>query len=709
MGTTIVGESGLSPEESARKILNLSGNESPLAIEVDGMRAIWLIDHVERRWSDMHGGLKSWRDDMARYERQSEGDYNDRVNRINPDSADRLPDVFTYLNESLGTSEGFVDFFTAQARDDIFGTRPWLSVTPQGKADVDLAESMTKHASWKLGNSDLEEVLRDGIRIAAWGGTAFVKPRWIQYDEEVKQTVPAAHSIASGEPFRDAGGAYITDAKDFPADGDGDDVEWLDVLTSKTVSVFNNVNNDVLDYNDVAFKKKAKSLKLEHTDFYVRFRMGLLDLVDQFGIPLEHAQILKNHVMGHNSNARIHRDESSDEDMNDGFNEDNANPIVELVEGYLRCDLLGTGKPIRIHVIFSPGLRILFSADYLENVSPGGILPIFPLRVHKIPGRIFGQGYLEKYEAKNNSVDRKHNIISLRAKKAAHVYTSFQKDALRDPNKSFLELDPDLPIELAEGKTLAELIEFTAAPDMNDGLIRQRDAEMQMMQMQSGITSAAQGELKGVPSANTATGTNQILSRGAVLLKDNVDPITTDIAKAVEYNVHLLYANQDRDETFIWGEGRESELMEIKANDVQGLRSNVTLTLVKSQNQEKLQSATAAMEICGQWIMVPELEKPAQRSLFIQALSSLGFRNAEDIIRPATVDPAGILAILPPDMVPIMEQMMIEAGIIQAPAPDGEGQASAPTEEQASAPTEEQAPAPTEEQAPAPVENSQSK
>ena len=50
----------------------------------------------------------------------------------------------------------------------------------------------------------------------------------------------------------------------------------------------------------------------------------------------------------------------------------------------------------------------------------------------------------------------------------------------------------------------------------------------QMNQMRSGISSASQGELKGVPESNTATGVNQIISRGAVLVKWPIDQMKKD-------------------------------------------------------------------------------------------------------------------------------------------------------------------------------------
>ena len=170
-------------------------------------------------------------------------------------------------------------------------------------------------------------------------------------------------------------------------------------------------------------------------------------------------------------------------------------------------------------------------------------------------------------------------------------------------------------------------------------------------------------------------------SRGAILLKSQIDEATADIEDLVEFNVIQLYANQNQDETFTWGEGQDAQLLEIKAGDVQGLRMNVTLTLVQAQNASKLQNAQAAIGIITQWVTIPETDKSSVRPAFVQAISSLGFRNAEDIVRQ------GVLALLPPDLAPIVQQAFMQAGLIAPPQGMMPGQA-APQDPAASIPAE---------------------
>ncbi len=653
-------------EHLQKPTLNLAGTNTPLSRKLNSFQAIWLLDYVCDRWLTLHLDLSSWRAKMKKWEKMSLGNYEDRVaapDRLNLEST---PDVFLHQNDTLGMAEGFVDFFTAQARNDIFGTKPWLAATPEGKNDHNLADRVTKHSQWKLGQSNLEQVLRDALRVASWGGTCFVKSRWMTEQETYERSFMAAHSVATGLPILNEKGEAVTDENDAALQLlDGEDVKWKQIEREEITTVFDNSCSSLLDFEDVAFERKAQDLDLYYTDFFSRFRIGLLDAVAAYGLSQEQVADLRLAMVGYDEAAKDHLDESNTTDKTTMGDSDNSNPLISLVEGFVRCDPFGNGKPIRIHVIFSQTLNALFRVDYLPNATAGGMLPVFPIRIHKVPARIFGVGYFEKYENANNAVDRQHNAVTYRNRQSASIYTTFQPDALIDGGKDRdFTVDSTKPFTLAPDKTIDDLVAFKAMPDMNNRSVELLNQQLQMAQMRSGITSAAQGELKGVPNASTATGVNQLQSRGAILLKDPIDQASEDVRKIVEYNVHLLYANQDHDETFTWGEGEDSELLSIQAGDVQGLRANVQLTLVQSQNVQKLQNAQLGIQIAGGYAQLPETEKTSQRRLYIQALSSLGFNDAESIIRHAVTDPAGIMAIMPPDIAPMIEQVLAQAGLI---------------------------------------------
>jgi len=174
--------------------------------------------------------------------------------------------------------------------------------------------------------------------------------------------------------------------------------------------------------------------------------------------------------------------------------------------------------------------------------------------------------------------------------------------------------------------------------------------------------------MTGIPANDTATGSKIIANKSDTLTSCQIDQIMGDMEKPVEFCVHLNYANQDRDESFTWGEGKDAELLEIKANDVQGLRINVSLSLSQSQNLQKLEAARAAIAIYVQYPALQEADKAGARILFVQALKALGFSDADKIIRMPVVDVAGIMALLPPDIQPVFEQFAASIGMPVDPA-----------------------------------------
>lgn len=646
---------------------SLSAGETPLENQLSEYRKDWLTQYVCERFRILHSGLFQWRQKMEVWESMSKDDYSHRITEPNAEKPDISPDVFRVQNGTMGLSASFVGFAAAQAKNDIFGTYPWLAANPEGRSDRELADTVTKHAQWKTNQSNLEETLLDAIQTACWGGTSFVKTRWDRQTETYRKAIPAAWSRSTGDFIIGEDGDYVQDAATLEVMGfDGDEVEWRNRYVEEPLIAYDNIRADLLDYRDVAFDEKAPELDLTYTDVFTRFRIGLLDAVSAYNIPEEHIPELRHALVSYDEEARGEDGESQGTTKMPGMEDDEANPTITLVEGFVRCNPLGKGgSPMRIHVVFSSELNFMFRTDYLANVTPKATVPIFPCRIHKIARRILGRGFFEKYEQDNDAVDRHHNTTTHRNQLSSNVIVAFQPEALLDESEGKDGMiDIHKPFVLKADKTVNDLISFAAFPDVNNRSIELMNQRLQMAQMRSGITSAAQGELKGVPQATTATGVMQIQSRGALLLKEQVDKLASDIERCVEFCVHLIYANLDGEEVFTWGEGSESALFTIRAGDVQGLRMNVSLTLVQAQQQAKFQSAQAGIGVAMNYAQLPEHEKQSQRILFIEALSMLGFHESQDIIRPAIVDIASLLPLLPPDQAAQAQMVLAQAGLV---------------------------------------------
>ena len=446
--------------------INMAAGKSPLSRAMNDVQANWLIQYVTDRWIVLHRDIGPWRTKMEKWEEMSEGDYHHRRSVPTPNQPEMLVDVFAYQNDTLGMTEGFVDFTEAQGTDDLFGTRPWLAAIPEGSDDSDLAELITRHAQWKFNQSNLEAVLKDAIDISCWGGTAFVKSRFVTKTEDYVRSIHAAHSKTTGEPFLGPDGDFVTTTAGIPDGTDGDDVEWTEIDVKETRTVKKNVCASCVDWRDIAFDMKAIELDLDYTDVFTRVRMGLLDVATLYNIEDDEVQNLRALLINPSEEARARRGETNTSDKVPQVFDNDANPMISLVEGYLSCDPLRTGSPVRIQVVFSPELQIMFSNNYLANITPDGILPIAPVRVHKIATRVFGRGYFEKYEGPNNAVDRHYNAVAYRDQLASNIFVGVNRQGLLKPDGEVnLIADSRTPIEVGPDKKITDVLTFTAMPD----------------------------------------------------------------------------------------------------------------------------------------------------------------------------------------------------------------------------------------------------
>jgi hypothetical protein len=654
----------------------LSAGKTPLSKSLNEVQAEWLLNHAVDRWGALHGALSNWRGKLKRFEKMAEDDYSDRKTTApDPNITDASRSIFEKQNNTLGVVSGFCDFVFAQASDDLFGTRPWMQAKPEGANDPNLASLISAHSQWKFNQTNLEEALTDAVKVAINLGLVFVKPRWIKEIETFEESKFVAWRISTDSALLDEAGEFLTekeavDERITAGEFDGTDIQWQEMLIEQTDEVYNNVACDCLDYEDVAFDAMAPQLDLRYTPFFHRFRMGVLDAISFYELDEDQALSLQGAVAaGRNGNARSHRGEVEAQPVNWELD---ANPEVEIVEGFMRCDPFQKNNPKRLQVVFIPELRIMLSCNYLRGISPSGLLPVFPVRCFKVPRRIMGIGYWERCEDANNAVDIQYNSTTYNDRSARVPIKGFDPSKFKDKKtaKDFNQ-DPDKVFELMPGETLEMGLQFKTIPETNAQSVELLNQMHQLMQMRYGITSAAQGELKGVPGSNTATGVRDLTTRGAVLVKVPIAQITKDIRHPTEYSVHLNYANLDREEAFVWGEGQDAELLKITPGDVQGLRANVSLTMSQSQNVDALEDALGASKALMEYIQIPEPEKTAARRLYIQILRSYGFTDAEKILREAVTDPASLLAMVPPEMQGPLQAAMQAAGMIAPPSQPG--------------------------------------
>jgi len=667
----------------------LPKGKTALDMSLNDVQTQWLARYATDQWNAHHQALAGWRAKIKKLKRIAESDRSDRKGAPDRDITKAPKTIFDESNRGLGLVSGFADFAFAQARDDLFGTSPWFAASPEGVADDKLATSITRHAHWKFNQTSLKECFIDALRLATDIGTAFPKLNW-RREIEKYETIKKVVLDEGGNPVLKPDGSYLS-LSDIPLTPDMPPPPTQEMLVEDQATVFDNIEARCIDYQDIAFDPTAPELNLLYTDVFHRFQIGLLDAKHIYNLTEEQYHAALDLINSDKSGARTprpHRDEASPTALQN--QEEGSNPPILLVEGYMRCNPLGPkGTPIRIHCVFSPVLETIFSTDYLQNQTPDGILPIYSIPWFKTPNRIIGKGYFERFQDVDDFIDEQFNLTIHRDRLAADPVGGVDIDVLDEDIEEVSEIrnSPGKLWKVKAGRKIEEAFSFVVVPDANQRAVELLNMMTQMAQMRTGITSASQGELDGVAESNTATGVNQIISRGAVLLKWPIDEVKEHLGRPLDGAIKLLYANQNQDETFTWAEGTMPELITLTRESVHGLRLNVSLTMTQAQNQQKLKSGQAAIGIHQQYIGLPEPEKQSARTLYEQTIAALGFHGADQIIRQPITDAAGIAAMLPPELQQAWVAFAQQSGLIAPQDPASADPGASATQEESAAPS----------------------
>jgi hypothetical protein len=667
--------------------------KTPLEALLNENRTVWLAQYLGRRWLSYWASLAGWRSKLEKAQQQSEDCFEWRKGQQNRNAGSQS--IFEKQNDSLNLVGAFAEFFAAQAENDLFGSKPWFAGKPRGKADKKLADQLTAYAQWKLDTYESVNVYKEAIKLCADLGTCFTKETWKidtdKYDTiktvlvDTRTSKPVLTSngdliydkdviIDEGELAAEAAAAATEQGGAPPAAAPAEFRRYPQKDPSITLDgtyayapfrqpkedvTFKGVRTYNLDFRDVAFDAMAPCLDLAHTGFYHRFKKSIRQIAKDYNLDAVATARLYNAAAARGdrdveaSRAREWREEAEADfvsaDHPDGHGIEDM-PLT-LVEAYDRIDPTGDGRICNAYFVFCPEIDMVLKCDYLSNVTPKGKLPVFPHTINKIPGRIMGRGYFEKFDLVQTMIDDLFNRINFHDRKASQPIVARDSSQLKqeaeDPNQPFNE---EAPIELKASGKIDDYLQFKEYPDLSDRTVQMQQLVVQMIQLRTGITAAQQGELAGLPENNTATGIRQLMSRAAVLLKSPITHLKDGFTKDIKYVVDLLFANFDADEAFLYGEGENQELVTIGMATVADLDMDIELTMVQAQNQAKLEHAQNAVNFLLQYIGLPEPEKASGRELFLQALRALEFTNADTIIRMPVVTLENAIALLPKEM-----------------------------------------------------------
>jgi len=645
-----------------------------------GDRITQLVQWARRQQQEYYSSLSTWRENRRKYAQEAQDVFEHRRRDSHADAQHGPRLIFNVQNDSLNIVAGLAEFAAAQAELDIFGGDPWFAAVPEGRKDAKLAATIQKHLEWTFRDGRLVSAYCEAITTAAALGEAITKTTYDIESDESEEELVVLH--ADGKPLMVDDETYVTTErqarKALPRGARK--LAWKPIYRKKSLVVRQGAETTLLHPNDVAFREDAPSLELRHTNFYNLIELRVTDAITRFHLSVEDALRLAEVASVHQAGDQAQRPQHHDAPPTQGrarnqeYGEEDRerllNTRIRLIEGFVSVDPFGDGKSRRLYLVFPPQSDDwLVFGDYLANVSPKAELPVKIHPWEKVPGRCYGRGFFAKYAAVQSMTDDTWNQVNYRNRMHATPVGGWHPEMLeRDEDDADLRIEPGLMLKLRGDHKLDEALEFVRLPDLDQRSMELMQIGIQMAQMRSGISSASQGDLTGIPENNTATGIRQLMSRAAVLLRKPVRWLRRSLGQDFQFAVKLTYANFDRDEAFVWGEGKTAELLKLTAEQVQDLDIDIRMLLTQEQNQTKLDGAKAAIDAVSAYIGLPEAEKASARPIFTQAIRALEFEGAEQIIRQPVLVLEDVKDLLPPE-----EQKRLAALLQSEAAADAEG------------------------------------
>jgi hypothetical protein len=324
--------------------------------------------------------------------------------------------------------------------------------------------------------------------------------------------------------------------------------------------------------------------------------------------------------------------EAEDEGAQPLHDEDN-DPLVQFAECYVPVNVQGHRAKVLVIVAVKSNVPVF--ADYLANVTPDGVLPFFMIRPFPVRNRAYGRGLFEIYSYAQEFIERQLNYIAYRNRHHANPIRLIRRDMLTNiAEGQDIPVTPDTGLDLAKNADPKQAITFVEYPDLDSRTWELMQLMMQVVQLRSGITSAAQGGVESLPQNSTATGIEAILSSGNTIHRLPVRHVRKQIEGALTYCLKLIYTYFDADETFTYLEGENIREITLAAEKIQDIHFDIRLTMTRFRQKEQRESAKEAIMAVNEYLNnTREEDKPEVRALYVDILKSLGIQDADRIIR----------------------------------------------------------------------------
>jgi hypothetical protein len=589
--------------------------------------------------------------------------------------------IFELSNISLNLPKRFVRITAARIYDSMLTSSPILGITVEGKGDDhEVARVIERYVGHQIERSGIRSVLREAETLACIRGETVVKTTWERRVSRSRKKGTVL--IRESKPVRARDGnlvrqddTWVNEKDDLVLARDRriritpDDIPvWEEQEYDYYRVTFDGLEASCIDHRDFICNTTEKDI---HSSDFIAVRMDMeLDRVAAMLAPVKDTIEAKNLLRKMKSTASEEGGQYSAKAeffRGEETRSQDALPICELAEIYMRVVLTDDGIADEIALLVDLRNDQIIAYDYLDNISPTGQRPLRVIRMEPVPHRWYGTGYYELFEDRHKFCDLFINRVNLAASLSGNIKIENPMATEEGMAGEPIEFGTNKTYRLREGFTADDVFKCVTIPNDSNASENLLNMLMQVTQLEAGIVSAGDHGLAGLPAASLATGIRSLDRVANVLLKNMLYDIVDGFEWVLKDCVALTLKNYDPfDAERLMGE-QSAELLS-KHRDFTQLQYQVKMLLSNSKDSDVVEAHKQAFDILIGYEQLPPEPKVRIRPIIYRILQTMGIEDVDKALGAEAMAAEAALAIMPSPE----EMQQIANNAQQAPPPSPE-------------------------------------
>ena len=608
----------------------------------------YLLDRVEQLKEDNRERIEHDKISWKTY-------HNERTDRVGYDS------IFSQSNLSVPMTSLVVDHFMARAEDEITGTSPYFKFEAQGAADAEMAEAFDKYFNWKLEDKgETRERLEESYL------HLFIQ-RALILKSTYKEDISTWYDYERNGLFNRERGEFEEIPGEGPIiEGEAQFIPEMNPMTGETELRLANDPSFQMIPGVHEFQPLPQGVPTQQVK-YKGPRSEVIDS-DRFLCPttaesLEDADILVElydkdmrwarkmflnrdwinfgdyyNLVNKDANPRSPIEKNEDRIENLDFDNE-ENPSVQVLECWVKRDVLGTGDPQEFCVFVDPEAKKILYYEFVAKLTPDNRIPYTAVSIGKDRNKWCGKSLPERIRSFQEYVDKQFNSQSYRNELAANPIMGVNPQAVEDEPED-VELHAGKIFELKDQYGIDDFIQFSAIPNVDIKTQELIDFVFGIVQLWLGVSNMAQGDYQALAPANTATGVEATLREASKIGRRWMRRIVRGFEEHLTKLVQVAMATMDEEEVFEYMEGDVRAFGVMTPEAIRNIGINTKVILSQDQGQRAIEKANLALQTQDRYFQSPPEMRPFIRPMLKRILDAMGFERTDELLpQEAPPDP----------------------------------------------------------------------